>query len=84
MPKLRTVCTCSACPEQYDVFYGEQRVGYLRYRGGTFTAEYPDCGGEVVFAVEYGDNLSGWGLPQRFIDAALEAIESAMERDARC
>ena len=43
-------CTCSACPEQYDVFdeHGA-RVGYLRLRHGVFRADYPYCGGETVY-----------------------------------
>lgn len=46
-------CTCSACPEQYDVFTaaGEQ-VGYVRLRHGSLYAEYPDVGGECVYDTE--------------------------------
>lgn len=32
--------TCSACPEQYDVFYDGRQAGYLRFRFGRFTAYY--------------------------------------------
>lgn len=31
--------TCTACPEQYDVFIDEERVGYLRLRNGIFYAK---------------------------------------------
>ena len=41
--------TCYACPEQYDVFLGETQIGDLRLRHGSFTAEYPDVGGELVY-----------------------------------
>lgn len=37
-----------ACPEQYDAFIGEQRVGYVRLRHGTLRVDYPECGGERV------------------------------------
>ena len=46
---LRLVCTCSACPEQYDVFSGDEQVGYLRLRHGYFRADVPDCGGDKVY-----------------------------------
>jgi hypothetical protein len=49
---LKLVCTCSACPEQYDVFDGERQVGYLRLRHGDFRADCPDCGGETVYESE--------------------------------
>ena len=42
--------TCFACPEQYDVYDKKnKRVGYLRLRHGKFQAEYPYCGGELVY-----------------------------------
>jgi hypothetical protein len=37
------------CPEQYDVFLGKERIGYLRLRFGSFTAKYPDSGGDFVY-----------------------------------
>lgn len=45
--KLKLVMTCSACPEQYDVYFGEDQIGYLRLRHGFFRAEYK---GEMVFS----------------------------------
>lgn len=54
----KLVRTCFACPEQYDVFLDEVQIGYLRLRHGTFRAEYPDCGGEVVYmASPEGDGI---------------------------
>lgn len=48
---LKLVCTSIACPEQYEVFDAEgKQVGYLRLRHGRFRADYPDCGGETVYA----------------------------------
>lgn len=47
---LKMVCTCGACPEQYDVYdANDKQVGYLRLRHGHFRADYPDCGGETVY-----------------------------------
>lgn len=46
----KLVCTCSACPEQYDVFDPTgAKIGYLRLRHGHFRADYPECGGERVY-----------------------------------
>jgi len=46
---LRFRQTCAQSPEQWDVFIGDDLVGYVRYRWGELTAEYPDVGGELVF-----------------------------------
>lgn len=32
--------TCLACPEQYDVFEGAQRIGYVRLRDGYLYVEH--------------------------------------------
>lgn len=49
--RYRLICTCSACPEQYDVFddVDKKQVGYLRLRHGHFRADLDDCGGETVY-----------------------------------
>lgn len=50
--------TCHACPEQYDAFLNDKRVGYLRLRHGHFTVSYPDVGGELLFdANPKGDGI---------------------------
>lgn len=41
--------TCAACPEQYDVYDGKIKVGYLRLRHGVFRADCPDCGDTTVY-----------------------------------
>jgi len=47
----RLVCTCVACPEQYDVFDAAgAKVGYLRLRHGIFRADVPDVFGETVYS----------------------------------
>ena len=52
------VCTCSACPEQYDVFKDNKQVGYLRLRHGSFTAHVPDYYGRIVYS---SDHMKGDG-----------------------
>lgn len=52
-PHLDIECTCSACPEQYEIWDSNDenypQIGYLRLRGGQFTVECPDAGGELVY-----------------------------------
>jgi hypothetical protein len=50
--------TCNACPEQYDVYLGDEQVGYLRLRHGWFYAAVPDAGGDIIFESEpRGDGI---------------------------
>lgn len=44
------VLTCGACPEQYDVFFEDFQIGYLRLRHGSFRADYPDYPGTTVYS----------------------------------
>jgi len=47
---LYFICTCSACPEQYDVFdKDENMVGYVRIIGGRFSVRCPDCLDDSVY-----------------------------------
>ncbi len=57
---LNFSCTCSACPEQYDVFDDNgKQVGYVRLRYGGLTCEYPDVGGEYIYHASIGDGWTG-------------------------
>lgn len=38
--KIKLKQTCFACPEQYDAFYEDERIGYLRLRNGFFYVDY--------------------------------------------
>jgi hypothetical protein len=50
---LRFVMTCTACPEQYDVFDSSgKQVGYVRLRHGKLRCDYPVCGDEVIYEAE--------------------------------
>ena len=57
--KLKFVETCSACPEQYDVFLGDKQVGYLRLRSGWFRVDFPECGGETIYEHYFDDGWKG-------------------------
>ena len=52
-------CTCSACPEQYDVYDDNNIVGYVRLRWGRLSCEYPDVGGEEIYYASVGDGWDG-------------------------
>lgn len=36
------------CPEQYDAYLGDELVGYLRMRHGTFAIHCPNVAGEQI------------------------------------
>lgn len=36
---MELVMTCESFPEQYDVIYNGERIGYIRYRGGKLTCQ---------------------------------------------
>lgn len=78
---FKLVCTCPACPEQYDVFdiaTGAQ-VGYLRLRHGMFRADYPECGGKTVYtATPKGDGLFNDDERQKYLEEALAAIRKEL------
>ena len=72
------VLTCSWCPEQYDVFKDGKQVGYLRLRHQHFTAEVPDCMGQLVYSARpKGDG--GFESSERmgFLTKAIEAIDQS-------
>ena len=78
MSKIETatlVQTCGACPEQYDVFLGSAKVGYLRLRHGHFSAEYPDCGGETVYEAQpEGDGIFEDHEREYYLRSAVDAL----------
>ena len=59
MNKLRFEKTCSACPEQYDVFKGSKQVGYIRLRHGILSCRYPNNRGKEIYIYEFADEWKG-------------------------
>ena len=52
--------TCSCCPEQYDVFDGNnQTVGFIHLRHGLFSVYYPGYEGIPIFSAIIGDGYQG-------------------------
>jgi len=76
---IRLVKTCSACPEQYDAFSGDEQVGYLRLRHGGFSVSYPECGGDVIYeASPQGDGCFEDEERDYYLRFAVDAIERRM------
>lgn len=81
--------TCSACPEQYDVFYDGCEVGYLRFRFGRFAAHYfpdgPDGEWDLVYQKKDWSPLQGCFEDDEervfYIEIALGLIDMARRND---
>jgi hypothetical protein len=73
---IRLVLTCGACPEQYDAFDGDKKVGYLRLRHGYFRVDCPNCGGTTVYeATPKGDGMFEPEERDYYLRFAVDAIE---------
>lgn len=71
----KLVETCWACPEQYNTYYNNELVGYLRLRHETFSVECPDSAGELVYYAEpEGDGRFENDERAIYLDKAAEAI----------
>ena len=77
------IMTCYACPEQYDVLKNGKKVGYLRLRGGHFSASAPDCGMGIVYkANPKGDGVFDDDEREFYLKEAVKAIENQDEQTA--
>lgn len=74
---FRLNMTCGACPEQYDVFLGEDLVGYLRLRHGSFRADYvfEDQDEQVYYANPKGDGVFEQEERFEYLSNAIAALE---------
>lgn len=80
MVKFRLEMTCFACPEQYDVYLEDEKVGYLRLRHGHFRCDVPDCGGKRVFdAYTEGDGMFDEDERDPMLSEALAALAEEIE-----
>lgn len=70
--------TCSACPEQYDVYLEGAQVGYVRLRWGTLCCDYPDVYGELVYLHNFDDGLQGCFDTDKQRDFHLEMIAKSI------
>lgn len=81
---IRLECTCSACPEQYNMFIDDTYVGYIRYRWG-YLACHP-CNedtiewNKTVFEWQHPDD--GWSgiIPEDQRDTLLQQCKNAIAK----
>lgn len=74
---IRLVQTCVACPEQYDAYYEDNYVGYLRLRHGRFSVEDKD-GNLILEAHPEGDGIFINEERDSYLQAAKEAIVESL------
>jgi len=75
---LRLVCTCGACPEQYDVFDATgKQVGYLRLRHGSFRVDVPTACDETIYeAKPEGNGIFEDHERAKYLCEAVKAIKT--------
>lgn len=57
---LYFLCTCSACPEQYDVYKASGELcGYIRLRWSSLYASYPNIDGDIIYSHEFEGDFKG-------------------------
>jgi len=69
--------TCYACPEQYDVYAGDEIVAYFRLRHGTFRVDVPDYSGETIYTAE--PNGDGVFMDYERVEYLTKAILAVQE-----
>jgi hypothetical protein len=79
--KLRLIKTCEGCPEQYDVFNGDDLIGYMRLRHGYFRAEYP-VDNIVYEAYPTGDGVFEYDERHKYLNEASLAIIAKLSIDS--
>lgn len=70
------VCTCTAFPEQYNVFKEGRIVAYLRLRHNCFSVTVPDVDGKIIYSANPHGGGSFEDLERpHFLKIAIEYIE---------
>jgi len=79
---LKFICTCSICPEQYDVFADDGKmVGYVRLRFGSLTCNYPDVGGECIYQASIGSEWAGcFGTTEQQMEHLSNIADKILEK----
>jgi len=78
--------TCSACPEQYDVFNNQNIMcAYLRLRHGWFYAAVPDVGGKIVYQTKSSDGDGCFEDNERlkYLNRAIIAIDKHYKKQVK-
>ena len=76
--------TCSACPEQYDVYEDDKKVAYIRYRWGHLRVNPVTSEGNIdfntiIYEQSIGDSLDG-ELPDNLRHSLLCLIDNEIAR----
>lgn len=80
---LHLKCTCSFCPEQYDVFDGGKQVAYMRLRHGEFRVDFPDIVGVAIFLGNpFGDGQFESDEREAYLTAAIAEVRRWMAMSA--
>ena len=67
--------TCMACPEQYDLYEGDEVVAYFRLRHGDYTVQCSGPGGVLVYSASpKGDGIFDDEERFGFLLAGVEAV----------
>lgn len=76
---LELRCTCGACPEQYEVFDGDNQVAYFRLRHGEFRVDFGRSGGATIFlGCPIGDGQFEKHERQSYLMAAIAEVRRWM------
>lgn len=79
--KIKLVQTSIAYPEQYDAFLGNQIVGYLRLRGGSFRVNYPNFEGKIIYEAQpNGDGFFSDDERDFYLNKAIKVIERELAK----
>jgi hypothetical protein len=71
--------TCSACPEQYEVYKDGVQVAYYRLKHGEFMVDYPECGGETIYESEpNGDGMFDDNERLVYLTKALRIVQQKL------
>ncbi len=70
----KLILTCGACPEQYDMFFGEENIGYLRLRHGRFYAQYVPTQDVVYVSYPKGDGIFDDDEREEHLTNAVKAL----------
>jgi hypothetical protein len=81
---LTLVCYGTCFPEQYAVFKGTKQVGYMRLRGGRFSVDVPDAGGEEILAgyPKCGGGMFEFNERMQWLREGVKAIKRHMKENA--
>lgn len=74
--ELKLLCSCTQCPEQYDVVYKNHTIGFLHYRWGLFEASiYRQEDYKPIYTEIIGGEFDGILPPEKRSDILKKGLE---------